>query len=185
VSGTDGIIRAMPAILDAARRITARDNLAAAEPVLLAAVVLFTAWKWARDRSVSVRLADARVPNNALMLGLAATRLRRQELRQRFMDLGYAMSELGNLLGEQIKQSELRAKEELQLQTSLESYARTADARDKRVSALQERIEELSMAADTRDWQMLRLHTQIVRFTYVLALLGIATIGVTVWLALR
>jgi hypothetical protein len=175
----------MSAILDRARRLTARDNLVSAEPVLLAAVIVFTVWKWARDRAVSIRLADAQVPNNALMLGLAATRLRRNELRRRFMDLGYAMSELGNRLNDQIKLSELRATEEQRLQASLEAFSHAADTRDKRVSALQESVSELSLAADQRDWELLKLHRQIVRFTYVLALLGVATIGVAIWLAAR
>lgn len=101
------------------------------------------------------------------------------------MDLGYAMAELGNLLSEQMKQSELRAKEEVQLQVSLQAFAQAADARDKRVSELRESVEELALAADARDWQQLKVHRQIVYFTYVLAALGAATIGVTIWLASR
>jgi hypothetical protein len=84
-----------------------------------------------------------------------------------------------------MKQSEQRSRDELQLQISLEAFARAADSRDKRVAGWQENIEHLSMAADAREWRLLTLQRQIVRFTYVLALLGVATIGVTIWLATR
>lgn len=175
----------MPGILEATRDLSTRQKVAAAEPVVLAAIIVFTVWKWTRQRSVLIRLADARIPHNALLLGLVASRLRRYEMRRPFADLGYAMSELANLLNEQMKQSEQRGREEVQLQVSLEAFARAAEARDQRVSALRESVEELSLAADARDWRMLTLHKQIVRFTYVLALLGASTIGVTIWLALR
>jgi hypothetical protein len=181
----------MPRVVDAIRNITDRDdltgrvNLAMVDAALVVMIAAYTVWRWARDRSVSVRLADTRVPNNAVLLGLAASRLRRREFTRPYMDLGYAMAELGNVLGDQMKQSEQRSRDELQLQISLEAFARAADSRDKRVAGLQENIEHLSMAADAREWRLLTLQRQIVRFTYVLALLGVATIGVTIWLATR
>ncbi|HTW11486.1 MAG TPA: hypothetical protein VME01_01980 [Solirubrobacteraceae bacterium] len=171
--------------MEAIRKLTASVNLATVDAALVGLVALVTIWRWSRDRSVSVRLADTRVPNNALMLGLAATRLRRREMSRPFMDLGYAMSELGGLLSEQMKETEQRTKQELQLQVNLEAFARAADARDKRIATLQETIENLAMAADARDWKFLTLQRQIVRFTYVLAVLGIATIGVAIWAATR
>jgi len=156
-----------------------------AEDSLLLSVGLLTVWTWVRDRTLWLKLSDTQLPNNALLLALAAARIRQRVLAGPIEKLTQAMAELGTVIGRRMLQSDERSAQELQLQQSLESFARAADDRDRHMVAVQESLEAMTKAADARDRQLLSLQRQVVRLTVVLGLIGVATIGVTIWAAAR
>ncbi len=145
------------------------DPARTAEDSLLLSVALLTVRAWVRDGTLWLRLSDTQVPNNALLLTLAAARIRQRVMAGAIEKLRQAMEELGTVIGSRMRQSDERSAQELRLQQSLETFARTADDRERHLVALQESMETLTKAADARDQQLLNLQRRIVNLTVVLA----------------
>ena len=152
---------------------------------MLLGVGVLTIWAWLADKTTWVRLSDTKVPNNGLMLALALVRIRQRVLAGPLEELRKAMEQMGGLLGERMRQSDERATQELALQRSLENFARAADDRDQRMVALQEGMARMTQAAEARDRRLLEVQEQVVALTVVLGVLGLATIGLAIWAALR
>lgn len=121
---------------------------------------------WVRERRLWQRLADLEVPSGGLLILVGALRMRQLALKGPINDLRDSMSELGDLIGKRLVQSDKRSAELLAAQRSMETMAQEADQRDKTLVELQVNIVDLTR------W--------LVRLTIALGVIGVAGIAATI-----